>query len=158
MRLEVPLTRRYLTAIGIAAAVVAADLLTKRYAAATFVAGPEVIIPGFLSLTYVENPGAAFSLFRGAGPYLGLAAIAVSGFVLGALRSARPRLEAVALALVLGGAVGNLADRLFRGDGFLDGKVIDWVELWRIPTFNVADASITVAVALLLIHAWRTRS
>lgn len=152
------MTRRYLTAIGVASAVVAVDLLTKRYAAVTFAGDPEVIIPGFLALTYVENPGAAFSLFRGAGPYLGLAAIAVSGFVLGALRAARPRLEVVALALVLGGALGNLADRVFRGDGFLDGRVIDWVDLWLIPTFNVADASITVAVALLLIHAWRTRS
>ncbi|MDX1468472.1 MAG: signal peptidase II [Acidimicrobiia bacterium] len=158
MRGKVPLTRRYLTAIGVAAAVVAVDLLTKRYAAATFADKPETLIPGFLLLTYTENPGAAFSLFTGAGPYLGLAAIAVSGFVLGALRAARPKIEVVAMGLVLGGALGNLADRVFRGDGFLDGKVIDWVELWRIPTFNVADASITVAVALLLIHAWQTRS
>ncbi len=157
MRRQVPLTRRYLTAIAIATVVVAADLITKRHAAINFTADPEVVIPGFLVLTYTENPGAAFSLFRGAGPYLGVAAIAVSGFVLGALKAARPQLEVVALALVLGGAVGNLTDRIFRGDGFLDGKVIDWVGMWWIPTFNLADASITVAVGLLLIHAWRTK-
>ena len=87
----------------------------------------------------------------------GVLAILVSGFVLGSLRVARPTLEVVALGLVLGGANGNLMDRVFRGDGFLDGKVIDWVNMWIIPTFNVADASVTVAVALLVIHAWRTR-
>ncbi len=151
------MTKRYTTAVVTALAVVTLDLLTKRYAAQNFVGNPQVIIDGFLALTYVENPGAAFSLFRGAGPYLGVAAIAVSGFVLGLLRSARPRIELIALSLVLGGALGNLADRVFRGDGFLDGKVIDWVDLWWIPTFNVADASVTVAVALLLIQAWRTR-
>jgi lipoprotein signal peptidase len=48
-------------------------------------------------------------------------------------------------------------DRVFRGEGFLDGKVIDWVAMWWIPTFNIADASVTIAVGLLLIHAWRTR-
>jgi signal peptidase II len=54
----------------------------------------------------------------------------------------------------MGGAFGNLADRVFRGEGWLDGKVIDWISLWFIPTFNLADASITVAVTLLVIGAW----
>jgi signal peptidase II len=75
-----------------------------------------------------------------------------------ALAGDRPPLETVALGFVLGGAVGNLVDRFARGDGIIDGPVIDWIELWFIPTFNIADASVTIAVALLLIHAWRTRS
>lgn len=149
--------RRYITAIGIAVAVVALDLWSKRYAAIHFTGSPVEVIPGFLTLTYTENPGAAFSLFEGAGPYLGVAAIAVSAFVLGTLRASRPQIEVIALGLVLGGAIGNLTDRIFRGDGFLDGRVIDWVDMWWIPTFNVADASITVAIGLLLIHAWQTR-
>lgn len=151
------MTRRYTTAVGIAIVVVVADLVAKRYAAINFVDSPVTVIDGFLTFTYTENPGAAFSLFKGAGPYLGVAAIAISGFILGTLRSAHPNFEVVALGLVLGGALGNLADRVFRGSGFLDGKVIDWVDMWWIPTFNIADASITVAVVLLLIHAWRTR-
>ncbi len=157
MRREVPLTRRYGKAIGLALLIVAVDLYTKRHAAISFAGSPLEVIPGFLTLTYTENPGAAFSLFEGAGPYIGVAAIAVSAFVLGSLRAERPTLEVVALGLVLGGALGNLADRIFRGDGFLDGKVIDWIDLWWIPTFNVADASITLAIALLLIHSWKTR-
>jgi len=151
------LIRRYSLAIGIAVAIVALDLVTKRYASLNFFDTPVEVIPGFLSFTYAENPGAAFSLFQNAGPVMGVLAILVSGFVLGSLRTERPGLEVVALGLVLGGANGNLMDRVFRGEGFLDGKVIDWVNLWLIPTFNIADASVTIAVGLLVIHAWRTR-
>jgi signal peptidase II len=151
------LIRRYALAVGLAVGIVAVDLFTKRYASLNFVDSPVEVIPGFLSFTYVENPGAAFSLFQNAGPVMGVLAILVTGFVLGSLRTHRPGIEVVALGLVLGGANGNLMDRIFRGAGFLDGKVIDWVNLWIIPTFNVADASVTAAVALLIIHAWRTR-
>lgn len=149
--------RRYSTAIGIAVALVTVDLLTKRYASTRFDGSPVEVIPGFFGFTYTENPGAAFSLFQNAGPVMGLAAIVVSGIVLWMLRADRPMLEVVALGFVLGGANGNLMDRIFRGDGWLDGKVIDWINLWIIPTFNVADASVTIAVGLLLIHAWKTR-
>lgn len=151
------MTRRFALAVGLGAAIVAVDLVTKRYAALTFAGNTVEVIPGFLSFTFVENPGAAFSLFSDAGPVMGVLAIIVTGFVLWSLRVERPALEVVALGLVLGGAIGNLADRIFRGDGFLDGKVIDWIDLWWIPTFNVADMSVTFAVALLLIGAWRTR-
>ena len=133
------------------------DLLTKRWASNALVDGPIGLIPGFLRLTYVENPGAAFSLFQGAGPYLGVAAALVVVGILWSLRRELPSLEVIIYGLIIGGAVGNLADRTFRGSGFLDGKVIDWIDLWWIPTFNIADMSITVAVGLLLIHAWRTR-
>ncbi len=148
--------RRYRLPLLIAFSVVTADLWTKRHAANSLADSDVVVIPGFLRLTFVENPGAAFSMFQNAGPFFGVAAIVVSAAILWSLRVDRPRLEVVAFGLVIGGAVGNLADRLFRGPGFLDGKVIDWVDLWWIPTFNVADASITVAVALLLIQAWVT--
>lgn len=151
------MTKRYGTALGIAAAVIGADLLTKRFASRNFAGERVEVIPGLLELTYTENPGAAFSLFPDAGPWIGVIAIAVAAFILGTLRVARPQFEVVALGLVLGGALGNVIDRIFRGDGFLDGQVIDWIDLWRIPTFNIADASVTTAVALLLIYAWRAR-
>lgn len=151
------MTKRYGTALGIAAAVIGADLLTKRFASQNFAGERVEVIPGLLELTYTENPGAAFSLFPDAGPWIGVIAIAVAAFILGSLRVARPQFEVVALGLVLGGALGNVIDRIFRGDGFLDGKVIDWIDLWRIPTFNIADASVTTAVALLLIYAWQAR-
>lgn len=151
------MTRRYLISIVLATGVVVVDLLTKRWASHTLVDDPVAIIPGFLSLIYVENPGAAFSLFQGAGPYLGVAAILVVAGILWSLRRVRPSLEVAAYGLIIGGAAGNLFDRIFRGSSFLDGRVIDWIDLWWIPTFNVADMSITIAVGLLLIDAWRTR-
>jgi signal peptidase II len=151
------LTRRYLISGSIAAAIVMLDLATKRMAATVFRDGDVTVIPNRLSFTFTENPGAAFSLFQNAGPVLGVAAIVVSAVVLAALWRPRPTMELVALGLVLGGAVGNLLDRILRGPDFLDGKVIDWIALWPIPTFNVADAAVTTAVGLLLIHAWQTR-
>jgi len=151
------LIRRYLIGLGIAAAVVVADLLTKRYAALNFDGNPVEIIPGFFGFTYVENPGGAFGMFQNGGVVIGVAALVITIVVLVALAAERPMLETVALGFVVGGAVGNLVDRFARGDGLLDGPVIDWIELWWIPTFNIADTSVTVAVALLLIHAWRNR-
>lgn len=151
------MTRRYATATGIALVVVIADLVTKRFASLNFVDDPVEVIPGFLTFTYTENPGAAFSLFPDAGPVIGVIAIGIAAFILWSLRFPRPRFEVVVLGLILGGALGNVIDRIFRGEGFLDGRVIDWVDLWWIPTFNIADASVTVSVGLLLIYTWRIR-
>lgn len=138
------------TASRIGAAVLVLDLVTKRIAAASFAGRLVEVVPGLLWFEYTENPGAAFSLFRNAGPFLGLAAVVAVGVVGHALASARSKVEVIGFGLILGGAVGNLADRIFRGDGFLDGKVIDWIRLPPIPTFNVADSAVTVAVALLV--------
>ncbi len=157
MRDQTQLIRRYATGLAIATMVVVADLLTKRFASLNFVDSPVEVIPGFLTFTYHENPGAAFSFFQNGGPIIGVAAILVTVAVLFALRTERPSIEVVALGLVIGGAVGNLIDRFFRGDGFLDGSVIDWIDMWWIPTFNIADSAVTIAVGLLLIHAWPKR-
>ncbi len=63
---------------------------------------------------------------------------------------------AYSLALVLGGAVGNLVDRLVRSPGFLRGEVVDFIKVPNWPTFNVADCAITVGVILIAIRGWRT--
>lgn len=145
---------RYVVAVSLAVAVVVIDLITKRWAASTFTSQPEEVIGTFLRFRYVENTGAAFSMFQGAGAVFGVAAVLVVGAILWFLRQARNGWEIAGFALVIGGATGNLIDRVARGSGFLDGAVIDWVDLWIIPTFNVADASITVAVVLLLMASW----
>lgn len=147
---------RYITAGLIATAVVVADLLTKRWASSTYTAEPVDILGSFLQFRFVENTGAAFSMFQGAGPFFGVAAVVAIGVVLWFLRSARNGWEVAAFGLIIGGAAGNLIDRIARGPGLLDGSVIDWVNLWFIPTFNIADASITVAVVLLLIGSWQS--
>lgn len=146
--------RPYPLAVTIAVASVVVDAVTKRWASSTFTAEPVQVLGDFLRVRFVENTGAAFSMFQGAGPFFGLAAAVAIVAVFWFLRNARNRWEVVGLALVMGGAAGNLVDRIFRGDGFLDGPVIDWIDLWRIPTFNIADASITIAVVVLLIGSW----
>lgn len=148
--------RRFAVALAAAATVVIADQLTKQWAAATYTAAPVDILGTFLQFRFVENTGAAFSMFQGAGSFFGVAAIVAIGFVLWLLRSARNRWEVAAFGLIIGGAAGNLIDRFTRGEGLLDGPVVDWINLWFIPTFNLADASISVAVVLLLIGSWRT--
>ena len=157
MRVTHLLTRRYLIGLGIGAIVTVIDLLTKRYAALNFAGSPVEVIPGFFGFTFVENPGGAFGMFQNGGVVIGVAAIIVTVVVLYALATARPTMETVSLGFVVGGAFGNLIDRFARGPGIIDGPVIDWIELWFIPTFNIADASVTVAVAMLLIHAWWSR-
>jgi signal peptidase II len=69
----------------------------------------------------------------------------------------RHPLLALAVGLVLGGALGNLADRLFRGHGFLNGAVVDFVDLRVWPVFNLADAAITIGCLLLVWAGWRGR-
>ena len=116
------------------------------------------VIEGFFYLTHVRNPGAAFGLFASADPELrmlvfssvSLAAILI---VISFFRQLAPgdRLSAVALGLILSGAVGNLCDRVFRGE------VVDFlhVVLWRgysWPDFNLADSFIVVGVSLLILE------
>ncbi|MFP3913346.1 MAG: signal peptidase II [Actinomycetota bacterium] len=147
-------TRNYGPALATGAAVVVLDLLTKRWASSSLTSRPTDVLGSFLQVRFVENTGAAFSMFQGAGTFFGIAAVVAIGVVLWFLRSARNGWEVVGLGLVMGGAAGNLIDRVARGEGLLDGAVIDWVNLWFIPTFNIADASITVAVVTLLVGSW----
>ena len=119
----------------------------------TLADGDVNLIDGFLRLHLTTNTGAAFSLFRGNGQVLGIVAIGVVALIYFSLGDASRRIEAVCLGLILGGAIGNLVDRGFRGDSFLTGAVVDWIDLWFIPTFNLADSAITIGVTLLIIAA-----
>ena len=147
--------RRALPAYGLAAAIVTLDQVTKRWAEATFASAPRSIIGDFLWFRFTENSGAAFSLLPDAGRFLGIAAVVAVGFVSYALSKPRPAHERVAFGLILGGAIGNLTDRIFRGPGFLDGPVIDWIQLPYWPTFNIADSAVSVAIAILLLGSFR---
>ena len=84
-------------------------------------------------------------LFRSAG--------AVAYFLVRAVRRTEDTLLVVALSLVLGGALGNLIDRMFRSPGFLRGAVVDFVHVGSFPTFNVADAAITIGAILVIVWA-----
>jgi signal peptidase II len=138
--------------------IVILDQLTKQFIIGEFTLYESVrIIPG-LNITYVQNTGAAFSFLRDAGGWQRWFFIVVSGLVsislvfwlynLPALR----RWLAIALSLILGGAVGNLVDR------FMYGYVIDFIDAyyqrWHWPAFNVADSAISIGVVMLIIDTF----
>lgn len=130
---------------------VAVDQLTKVWAVAALSDGSIELIDGFLQLRLTRNPGAAFSSFTGGGPLLGAVAAAVAIAIAFLLPKIEQRLDRVALSLVMGGALGNFADRIFRGDGLLDGAVVDFISFSFWPTFNAADSAISVGVVLMLL-------
>ena len=140
-----------------ALAIVAADQLTKALVLARFAPGERLEVTGFLNLVLAFNKGAAFSLLAQAPGWQTpvLVAIAlVAAAILSALilRNLHKRLLCTGLALVLGGALGNLIDRLRLG------HVVDFVDLhvagWHWPAFNVADSGITVGAAILILEGF----
>ena len=127
-----------------AAVWVGLDQLTKQWALSALSDGPNHVI-GPLSFRLVFNSGSAFGINALSGLWLGLLAIAVVGLLFFYSRNLPSRAMTVLLGLVIGGALGNLADRIFRaGDGFMSGKVVDFIDLSRWPVFNLADSGIVV--------------
>jgi signal peptidase II len=145
-------------ALTVAAGVIVLDQATKQLMLSLLEDGPIELIPGVLQLAIIKNPGMAFGLLRGAGSVVALVAIAAAITIFLATRTLRKTLDAIALGLILGGAIGNLLDRIFRGDGFLDGEVIDWFDLSFFPAFNVADSAITIGAVLALWSALQTEA
>jgi signal peptidase II len=127
------------------------DQATKIWAVAALSDGPIPIIDGFLRLALARNPGASFSLFTSAGQAIGVIALVVIVLVFVLVDRVDHPVDVVGLGLIMGGAAGNVADRVFRGDGFLDGAVIDFIDFDFFPSFNVADTAINVGVGLLLL-------
>lgn len=139
-----------------AAALVVLDQSTKWWALRTLDGGRVIDIVWTLRLRLVFNTGAAFSTFQGLGPLLGIAGAAVAATLLLNRRLVRGRASAVCVGSVAGGALGNLADRLFRsGDGFLGGAVVDFIDVQWWPVWNVADMGVVVGGAALVLSAWR---
>ncbi|MGZ3143164.1 signal peptidase II [Lentzea chajnantorensis] len=143
----------------LAAGVLALDVLTKVLSVAFLERSePIQLFGGLLHLTFVRNPGAAFGLAEGWTWILALIAFGVVGFITWIARDLRSTPWAVGLGLVLGGAVGNLADRLFRAPGPMRGHVVDFLSLfdpfgqvW--PVFNVADMAIVCGGATIIVLA-----
>ncbi len=146
--------RRLLVAGVVVVVVVLADQLTKWWAVDRLSSGPIHLI-GTLDLELSYNTGSAFSLFQGETPVLVVVA-AVVVVALAALVWRSPTLgRAAILGLIIGGALGNLSDRLFRAN---HGAVVDFVALHFWPTFNVADSSIVIGCVLLVVSLLRTPS
>ena len=144
-------------AVVVAAGVLVGDQLTKWWAVEALADGPISLIGDFLQFRLIRNSGAAFGTLQNAGVLLAIIAVVAILLLLRVSAEAEHRHEVVIFGLVLGGAAGNLADRVFRADGFFDGRVVDFVDFSFWPTFNVADSAITSAVVLALLTAFRTK-
>ena len=134
--------------------ILAADQLTKRLITASFAPGHSVpVLPPLLSLTYVQNTGAAFGVLKGHQWFFIAISCVVIVWILREFRRVHrmTRASQWACALILGGAVGNLVDRLRLG------YVVDFIDVHVWPVFNIGDSAITIGVALLVLHAFATR-
>lgn len=110
-----------------------------------------------LRLHLTMNHGASFSLGTGMGGWIGVLALVVVGVLVWQGRSVRSRMGAVALGLIVGGALGNVIDRATReGDGFLGGGVVDFIDLQWWPVFNVADVGVVCGAILLVVSMARS--
>jgi signal peptidase II len=138
---------------SIAVAAFLVDRLTKLWAERAL-AEPRDLIDGVLALRFTTNSGGAFSLGDRAPLVFAVAAIVVCAAIAITSFRSRPAMQGIALGLILGGASGNLLDRLLRGPG-LSGRVIDFIDLHVWPVFNLADASIVLGAVLLAIGALR---
>jgi signal peptidase II len=157
----VQLRRRRIWALTVmfcvAVIVLTADAISKQQVLTRLPAHPPVrLLHGLLTLDLTFNAGAAFGVGTS---YTAIIALIVCGVIVYIIRTAR-RLRSlawtIALGLLLGGAMGNLGDRLFRAPGLLRGQVVDWINLPHFPwTFNLADASITCAAVMIAVLALR---
>lgn len=150
--------RRFVLWLSVAFGVIVADQVTKWLIVQNVPLFSKLPVTSFINITHQENPGAAFSFLADAGGwqrwFFTVLAAVVSLFIvhwLWQLRLQRLPLLAAGLALVLGGAIGNLVDRL------LLGHVVDFIQVliygWPFPSFNVADAAISVGAGLLIVDA-----
>ena len=146
--------------VAMAALALGLDLLSKVLVVANFDPdrAPARILGGAIYLTETRNSGAAFSVGTGATIVLTLLAIAVVGVILRMAGRMRSTGWAVSLGLVLGGALGNLTDRIFRSPGVGRGHVVDWISLFAKdghvwPIFNLADSAIVCGAVLLAVLA-----
>ncbi len=142
-------TRGGLLALG----VVVLDQVTKSWAVSALADGRTVDIVWTLRFALGYNSGFAFSTGTGLGPWIGLAAVAIVVVMAVAMHRADSARARLALSLVIGGAVGNIVDRLFREGGWMKGRVVDFVDFQWFPVFNVADSAITVGGALLVVSS-----
>jgi len=138
-----------------AAVVYALDRMTKLWVEAALAGRPPIeIVPGVLSFNYTTNSGGAFGLGRSAPWVFAGATVLVSVVIVFVSFRLDRRPLALALGLILGGALGNLTDRILNGPG-LSGSVIDFIDLQVWPVFNLADASIVVGAILLAMSSAR---
>ncbi|MGH3409734.1 MAG: signal peptidase II [Streptosporangiaceae bacterium] len=142
--------------VGTALTVLILDLVSKLIVVATLQGHPQIrLLGGFLTLLVTRNSGAAFSIGTSMTLVFSAIAIGVIVVILRTSRRIRSISWAVTLGLLLGGATGNLIDRIFRYPGLFRGYVVDWIELPHWPVFNLADSAIVCGGVLAVLLSAR---
>jgi signal peptidase II len=139
--------------IVVAAIVVLLDQLTKHWAVNTLADDHVIEVFWTLQFNLAFNSGMAFGRGTGFGPVIAVAATGVLVWLLISLRSEGSKLSAFGMGCVIGGAAGNLIDRFFRGDAWLQGSVVDFIDFQWFPIFNIADIAVNVGAAALILNA-----
>ena len=139
--------------ILIALGVILLDQLTKHWALNALSDGRIIDVVWTLQFNLAFNSGMAFSRGRGLGPYIAVVATLVIVWLLVSLRSGGTKLGAFGMGCLIGGAAGNLLDRLFRGDAWLRGSVVDFIDFGWFPIFNVADIAVNVGAMALILNS-----
>jgi signal peptidase II len=147
-----PAARRLRGSLVVAAVVVAVDQLTKWWAVAALGDGPMSLF-WTLRFNLVYNFGMAFGQGRGLGPLISVIGLVIVAVLLISVGRGSRELNWFGVGLVVGGAIGNIADRLLRDPYWLRGGVVDFIDLQWFPVFNVADIAINVGAAILIISA-----
>jgi signal peptidase II len=143
--------------LAVAALAVALDQTTKTVAVASLEPGESVpVVQGVLHWTLQFNPGAAFGLFQRFPVAFTILAATITVGILANLWKVTDRTTAIALGLVLGGAVGNLIDRIARQPGVFRGHVVDFIDFRVWPVFNFADAAVVIGAGLLVLGSWQS--
>ena len=141
----------------IIALVVVSDQLTKHWALGALSADKTVDIFWTLRFNLVFNSGMAFSQGQGAGRMIGLLALGVVVVLSLTLRNPMSLRTTIGTGLLIGGALGNVTDRLFRGNGWMRGAVVDFIDFQWFPVFNLADSAVSIGAGFLLLGAFHAR-
>jgi signal peptidase II len=150
---EPPRARRIRLFAGVAVTALVLDVVSKVLVVANLKADHERVLGGAIYIQVARNSGAAFSLGTGFTVILSVIALVVVAIIVRTASRMRSAGWAVALGLILGGAVGNLVDRIFREPGVFRGHVVDWISLFgpnaeHWPIFNLADSAIVCGAIL----------
>jgi signal peptidase II len=142
---------------GAAVAVLVLDILTKGWAVSALSDGSDIHIFWTMHFALTHNEGMAFSTGTNIGPFIGMLAIVVIAILVATMRKQSNTMSLVATGCIVGGATGNVLDRVFRGTGFMNGAVVDFIDLRWWPVFNVADigivcGAIAVAFSMIVTH------
>ena len=135
----------------ISAVIVLLDQVSKAWALRDLADGRIIHVIWTMQFNLTFNRGMAFSRGTGIGPIIGVIGLVVVVLLLLSLRRADNALTRVATGLIIGGAVGNILDRLFRGSGWMRGAVVDFIDFQWWPVFNIADMAIMIGAATMMV-------